>query len=49
MLNAATEKQDWIAFALLSRYKIYRLIRTAVNNANVLRASCTVEENAVRF
>lgn len=35
-LNFATEMQQWVPFALLSRYKIFR---TAVNNKNVLRPS----------
>jgi hypothetical protein len=37
--SVVTGKQEWVPFALLSSYKVFR---TAVNNTNVLTSSCKV-------
>jgi hypothetical protein len=45
-LNFAMEMQEWVPFALLSLYKIFR---TAVNSINILTSSCKVLGVFVRF
>jgi hypothetical protein len=44
--SVAMKTQQWVTFALLSKYKIFR---TAVNNINVLKYSCTVPNIAVEL
>ena len=46
LLNIATEIQQWIPFAMLSSYKIFRI---AVNNIEFLMSSCKVRHIFVRF
>jgi hypothetical protein len=45
-LNVATEKQQWVTYALLSSYKTFS---AAVNNKNILRSSCKVSDIFVRL
>jgi hypothetical protein len=46
MISVAMEMQQWVPFALLSRYKIFR---TAVNNINVLKSLCKAPDIFVWF
>jgi hypothetical protein len=45
-LSFAMKTQQWVFFALLSSYKIFR---TAVNNTKVLRSSCKLPDIVVGF
>ena len=44
--NDAMETQQWVPFALLSSYKIFR---TAVKNINLLRSSGVMPDIVARF
>jgi hypothetical protein len=46
MFSVAMEMQQWVPFALLSRYKIFC---TAVNNINVLKSLCKAPGVPARF
>jgi hypothetical protein len=41
VFSVVMKMQQWVSFALLSSYKIFR---TAVNNINLLRSSCKVPD-----
>jgi hypothetical protein len=43
-LSVVTQTQQWVMFALMSI-----IFRTALNNTNILKFSCTVPNIVVRF